>query len=553
MPLRALVILLFAMVVPLQGLTIGKISFTGAAGISETELQNSSGLQVGMEYDPTAVAEASSGLYGYLNSLGLYFYHIPAPELVPLPDARVELVFKLRELIPAPRVLVRMQGMQYFSEDKLRQLLLSSATHTYNLDQLPRLMQELISLYHSRGYLFAKVQLDSLILSPEGVAYLGITEGKPMRVKEYLVRGNKITREKTLLNLSGLTSAKIITPQVLTQAEENILRKSYIRDCVVQPLDDSSLLIRVEEGRMTFLEGVLGMNSVNSELQLSGQLRLNFLNLWGSDRAIRLFWKQIPSANKELSLSYHDSGFPGLPFAADLEIYRSEQDSTWIKSKAALDIYYQMLRQKLGIALGAENIRPGYRTPALIERVNTNSIGAFWDYTRLEGGSNPIRGMQWQLRYSLINGTEAGNFSGSVEAGTMLYFPLATRWIGHMGVQIRNLDNAQAKSWEQFKMGGYGSLRGYREDEFSSFRLAWSNFELRYLLNTDSRIYLFFDQGFMGKSENSLKSDIFGLGGGLKIRTKLGILGIEYGLGYRDKRFARIGLGMVHAGLDLAL
>ncbi len=91
---------------------------------------------------------------------------------------------------------------------------------------------------------------------------------------------------------------------------------------------------------MTYLEGVLGMNRLNEELKFSGQIRLQFLNLWGTDRAILLFWKQIPSSYSELSLSYHESGISGIPVAGDIELYRAQQDSTWIQTRGGLKIYY---------------------------------------------------------------------------------------------------------------------------------------------------------------------------------------------------------------------
>jgi outer membrane protein assembly factor BamA len=214
-------------------------------------------------------------------------------------------------------------------------------------------------------------------------------------------------------------------------------------------------------------------------------------------------------------------------------------------------VYYQMLHQKLGMELVGETIEPGSRRPATIEAGNANSIGAFWDYLHLEGGSNPAKGVEFNLRYRYQNGADK-RFHAAVEAGTKGYIPLGLRFVGFVGVQIRNLDNEQAAAWEQFKMGGYGTLRGYHEDEFSSFRLAWTNYELRYRFSPDSRAYIFFDQGFLAKDKKSLKTDIFGIGAGMKVKTRLGILGLEYGLGYRDKSFSRMGLGMIHAGLDVA-
>ncbi|PKN71942.1 MAG: hypothetical protein CVU50_09525 [Candidatus Cloacimonetes bacterium HGW-Cloacimonetes-3] len=551
MSCRLPVILLLLLCIPLAGANIGKISFTGMDNQDEAKLQKASGLVIGQAYDPGETAAATLRLYSYFSGRGQYFVHISAPELIPIDADNLELSYALSEIIPSEQVNLHFQGMQLFSEDKIRQLLLIPEDSEIRLEQIPRFMQQLISLYHNRSYLFAKVQLDSLVLKPELTAYIGINEGKPLRIKEYIFRGNKVTRESTLLNITGLAHVKSITPAILTQAEENILRKSYIRDCLIEPIDESSLLIRIEEHRMTYMEGIFGMNSKEGELQLSGQIRLQFLNLWGTDRAINLWWKQIPSAKKELSLAYHESGFPGIPVAADIELFRSEQDSTWVKSRAALAVYYQMLNQKLGVELVGESITPGSRRPAIIESSNANSAGAFWDYLRLEGGSNPVKGVQFNLRYRYQNGAD-NKLHAAMEAGSGAYFPLGLRLVGFVGVQIRNLDNEHAAAWELFKMGGYGTLRGYHEDEFSNYRLAWTNYEIRYRLSTDSRAYLFFDQGFLAKADKRLKTDIFGIGAGIKVKTRLGILGLEYGLGYRDKSFSSLGLGMVHAGLDLA-
>ncbi len=533
-------------------INIGNISFQGISGIEEIELFKASGLQKGQEYNPELISNATSNLYKYLQNKGRYFVWISSPELIPEDEGTVSLLFKMQEKAPSDEVKIRFQGMQYFSEAKLFQLLLLSPERNYHLNQLSRIMQQTLSLYQSRGYLLAKVELDSLVWEEALSAYIGIDEGKPLRVKNYIFKGNKVTKDKTLLHLSGLENIDLITPEVLTQAEENIQRKSYIRNCNVEPVNENTLLINIEEGKMTYLEGVLGMNRINEELKLSGQIRLQFLNLWGTDRAIKLFWKQIPTSNSELSLAYHESGIPGIPIAGDIELYRAQQDSTWIKTRGSLEIYYQMLKHSLGIELATESLNPGARRPAIINKEKAQSIGAFWNYSNYAGGVNPYKGMEMKFLYRLTGSNLTKHLYGATEAGVKGYIPVKNRFVGFIGAEIRNLENKNAELWQQYKMGGYGTLRGYYEDEFSSFRLAWINYELRYRLNPDSRIYLLFDQGFLGKEKNKLKTDLFGIGFGMKINTRLGILGLEYALGYRDKHFANLGSGMIHLGLDVA-
>jgi len=111
---------------PLFAINIGAINFQGISGIEETELIKASGLQKGQEYNPELVSNATSNLYKYLQNKGRYFIWISSPELIPDETGTVSLLFSIQEKAPSDEVKIRFQGMQYFSEAKLFQLLLLS-------------------------------------------------------------------------------------------------------------------------------------------------------------------------------------------------------------------------------------------------------------------------------------------------------------------------------------------------------------------------------------------------------------------------------------------
>ena len=64
------------------------------------------------------------------------------------------------------------------------------------------------------------------------------------------------------MKLAGFSADKVLTPQAIQNAENNILSKSYIESCQIEPVDPSSVLIKVTEGKMTSLEGGLGFTRV---------------------------------------------------------------------------------------------------------------------------------------------------------------------------------------------------------------------------------------------------------------------------------------------------
>lgn len=535
----------------LPGLVVEKISFRANFTLDEASLLQAAKLQTGEEYDPAAVNAASEAMQNWLQARGHPFVRIPNPELIPLSQTGMELSFALEEIVPADQAQLRFTGLRFFSEDKLRSLLLLPEGQSLGLNALPGLMERTLEEYHRRGYLFATVRLDSLVLEDGFTAWIGIGEGKPFRLEKFYCQGNKYTRDKTLIKLSGLQSSGTITPATLNKARESILRKSYILACQIEPVDPSSLLIRVEEGKMTYLEGVAGFNQRKGKTELTGALNLRFLNLWGTDRSVAVRWQKAIQ-NSVLEFGYHESGPSGFPLAGDLALYRNVQDSLWIKSSVSAEVYSCHASQRYGLSLASEGISPGYGRPVQISKSSSRSIGAFWRLDSRDQTLNPAQGVQTGIGYRIRHSASGKRWSNALEVDHTQFLGLSRRWTLAAGLHLRSLAEQDSTDYLQYRMGGFKSLRGYREEEFSSWRLAWTNLELRYLIGPQSRIYLFYDHGLLAREKGLVRSDIFAPGLGVKVNTRLGLLSIEYGLGYRDQGFPNLGSGMIHAGIDTA-
>jgi len=95
-------------------------------------------------------------------------------------------------------------------------------------------------------------------------------------------------------------------------------------------------------------------------------------------------------------------------------------------------------------------------------------------------------------------------------------------------------------------LGGPGTVRGYREDEFVSSRVGWFSTELRYSLDRTSSVYPFLEVGIY---QDSLGWQVKpGYGVGTRVATKVGVLGFDYGVALRDSPLR----GKVHLSYDLA-
>jgi outer membrane protein assembly factor BamA len=537
-----------------QSLKLNKVIVEGAVTISADEMVKALNLTQDQVYEPELGKDIIIQLQDFLIKKGYYFATVKQKDIIPIDNTKVNLVYSLDEGFSGILSEVRFNGNRYYSTHKLMLLLDISGNGNTNLTALPGLMERTLDLYTSRGYLFAQVQLDSLQLGKDSLtAVIRIDEGPLFKTKNYYFTGNKITRSNTLIRISGLSQAEVITPDVIAMAEDNLRRKEYISDCRIAPIDAGTLGIEITEGRMTKAEGVFGLTTdpVSAKKNLNGFIDLQFLNLWGTDRAISLYWKSLKTDYRLLELSYHESGFSAYPIAGDLMFQRAQQDSAWIRIKAQVSLYYQYFSHKFGTELYSENLYPDSPDSTVYEKTRYYNTSLFWEYYRTDYAPNPSSGSQFRIKSGwLFRNSESRTGSIPVnEVDATGYYPLKGRLVLAAGLHYREISDRNASLYEQYKMGGFKSLRGYNEDSFNGWRLGWVNLELRYLMTRNSRIYLLIDNGFLQAGKQNLKSDLSGIGAGISNKTKLGTISISYALSIMDKRLADWDSGMLHMGL----
>lgn len=531
-------------------ISITSLSFQANFPIEETELIAQSGVVFGEEYDPEKIDEYSANLYEYFHKKGEYFVDIPRPQLVPLDDHSLELAYEITKILSGSEIELSFSGLRYLSESKLREYLLLGEGTSVSIDGLPLLFENILSIYEKRGHLFAEVSLDSLVVAENLVAYINVDEGKPLSIKNYHFSGNKISREGALLKSSGLLSAETINQNTLRQAEENLLKKTYINECNIVPLDEENLGIFIKEGKMSFLEGVLGLSEKSGKRELTGMVNIRFLNLWGTDRQIELNWRKTAAKLSTLKLSYHESGYGLIPLQGDFLISREMQDSTWIKNQTAADIYFSSLQHKIGLGLGAQSVFAGN---AEIDLPKSSELwaSAFWSFQNTRGTWAPVSGVQLDGKYSLYKGKQG--FYHKNEAAARKYSGLGGNFVHYINGKYLSTSIKEAQEYDLWGLGGYNSLRGYRENEFLASSLALIQNEIRYLASSETMLYILADYAMILKPNNSKKYDLAGFGLGIKQSTRLGMLSIEYALGIRDNSLSNFNLGMIHLGIELAM
>ncbi len=537
----------------LAELTIGTIRFEGNESISDQKIYQTIYAKNGAVYNQEMInadALRISDLYKFSGKLNV---KVLQPQIITLDPQNIDIVFLIQEDAEILIEKLILQGNRYISTEKI-----ASKVNLQNiaLTDLDSKLQSLAEYYAENSFLFAEINVDSLVHNTKDfVAYISIDEGSFCEFEEYRFSGNKVTTEQTILRISRLAGANRITPHILQKAADNVQHKEYIKSCQIIPLNSRQVLFQIEEDRMSLISGVLGYdNSKRKRNRFAGYAKVQFLNLYGTDRSLKLHWQRLSAKRSMVELSYHETGWQRYPFSADFVLKREEVDSTYISTEFDSDIYFHDISQKYGLYFGWEEIFPGSRRPKQVENTSFQKIGAFWEFSSLDYFRNPTRGYEYLIKYYYIfHKISRDNISKqAVELRFDTYRRLLGKLIFASKVNARIIENKKLQQFELFSLCGYSSLRGFDEDQFTGYQTIWTNLEFRFITSRNTYIFLFTDHGYIKNEEFTFK-DLFGFGLGINLQTRLGMLGITYGFSYQNGELRNPLDGIIHFGIESKL
>ena len=202
--------------------------------------------------------------------------------------------------------------------------------------------------------------------------------------------------------------------------------------------------------------------------------------------------------------------------------------------------------------------------PQSSQRASFRTLGGIFRYEtqRFDTPANPARGRRaaFGLIYNHRVSKSQGAATAQINNETQFaidgdrYFPIVGQVIVrlHAAANVRITSRDLIDYAEQFKLGGYGSLRGYRQDEFAGHRTVLGQTEIRLRPSADLALFLFADLGYVYTRRETAPSSVrseeftrFGSGFGLFVGSQTARATLEIGWGQND----RIDMGKIHFGL----
>ncbi|MBA7584220.1 hypothetical protein ES708_26173 [subsurface metagenome] len=189
---------------------------------------------------------------------------------------------------------------------------------------------------------------------------------------------------------------------------------------------------------------------------------------------------------------------------------------------------------------------------------SATGVEAGISWTSLDNPGNPSSGLRlsgiWSMvmkKYRFESGEQ--NRLDRTELDLDHFLPTAPRQTAAILVRYRSV-NAPLSNLgpsDRYWLGGAATIRGYRERILPALKAIWTSLEYRYLTGETSRAFVFADIGYTMNKVHS-QGDILkktrtvaGYGFGLRVRSRAGTLGFDYGLSKGDSP----GEGKLHVRL----
>jgi outer membrane protein assembly factor BamA len=283
-----------------------------------------------------------------------------------------------------------------------------------------------------------------------------------------------------------------------------------------------------------------------SDRKLTGLLLVSFHNLFDTGRRLEAGW-QSAYPRTSYRLSYTEPWVLGTSIDVTASARQQTTDTTSAQTDLALSA------RARAAAWTTVSFETGY--DRLTDALSRTSADVVWAGTGVlldsrDFPANPRSG----VRLSAL--TKVGNRTGdSVSSAAVTHVELGLNGVLPMGrslawsntVGLRAVYSAAGLTApELYAVGGPGTVRGYREDEFVSTRTGWLSTELRYSLGRTSSVYPFLD---VGVYNDSLRWQVKpGYGVGTRVATKVGVLGLDYGVAFPGSPLR----GKVHLSYDVS-
>jgi outer membrane protein assembly factor BamA len=437
--------------------------------------------------------------------------------------------------------------------------------------ELKVLIQNIENNLLNNGFPFCSIKLKALEWIKED-KLSGKLEIDPKPLYKYSkihIRGDSSLSEVFISSLLNIRKGDLFDESKLRSINAKIAQTAFIKELKPHELlfteKGCELYLYLRSSPVSSANGTIGLqpNPSTNRLGLAGELNLKLLNILKRGELLNLNWRSIQDQTQSMQLKFNYPFLFRSSFGIDAQLQLYKKDSTFLEVKSMLGLQYLMpsgAYLKAFYQQYSNNLLNGSKNNSSFQKlsnVSSNSYGISLNKRSLDYIPNPSRGYSFLIE-GVIGTRKSRDTDTSVEIRsttarfafhTEWFLPIAKRHVIRLASTNEFYHAPTIYQNELYRFGGLLTLRGFNEDELFASSRSVSTIEYRYLLDRNSAIFLFYDQGYFENNSSTYRKDHpYGFGGGLSFGTNLGIFSLSYALGSQQGNPLLLENGKVHFG-----
>lgn len=446
-----------------------------------------------------------------------------------------------------------------------------------------KLMNKLLTWYENQGYPFAQVKLDSIQFHGNQLsATLKIEKKSIEKIDSIEVIGNLKLAPRYLYGYLGIKPGDMYDEAKVDAISNRLKAAPFLYETkqmqVIFVQSKVRILLYLGKKSANQFDGIVGIlpNQNNGGIILTGDINLQLVNSFHEAEEIGFHWQHIQPLTENLMLHF---GYPYLfhtPLGLDLNGNLFKQDTTYLQIDTKIGLKYLMAGGNYWEAY-YENIsnvvisNSASQNPSVLPAFangTTALYGLEFRSNGLDYPYNPHSGYYFlanasagiktisvnpNLDPSLYDGLQLKStvYKGTLQAE--YYIPFTLRSAFKFEVQGATINDPSLLINDLFRIGGFEIMRGFNEQSIYASSYSVGTVEFHYLLEQNSFLFLFFDQGWVRETLPSalqyFNDTPLGFGAGMNFQTKAGIFSISYAVGKSTNQPLNFSYGKINFGL----
>ena len=432
--------------------------------------------------------------------------------------------------------------------------------------------RKLLKYLEDNGYPFAKLHFESLQISESPKVQLRIETGPLVKWYKIHIKGDLKISRNFILTLLEIREGDLYSEDKFQRAAMRLNQIPFVAMSQAPQVaffqDGAELFLYLTKRESSSANGILGMQPNDAgKVVFTGDIQLRLENSLGFGEQFQLIWKNLMPQTPQLDVGVNLPFLFKSKFGTEAKFHLYKRDTSFLEVRGNFGIRYFLGRNNF--VRGFYNFENSSLLSGAIGNplfsdgvsVRVNGYGLGFERQVLDYFPNPRQGFKLDVQAIFGSrrtfpmdednltrpGTRSNVYRSSLAADYFIPFgKRSTIRLGAMG-QFYFADTIYAN--EQIRFGGLQSLRGFDEESLLATTMARATVEYRFLLDQNSHLLVFFDQGMYENRTRTYFSDMpFGFGGGMSFGTKAGMFSIIYALGSQFGNPVNFRDGKIHIG-----